>query len=211
MDKQRFNSLMKGLRAAYPNFKLVDTKEGLEMWFQMLNHLKYEELSLAVQKHIATSKYPPSIADILDLANNLEEEKDWSVGWNLVIRAIQNFGQYRELEALEYINKHDELAYKVARNLNFKNICNSFDLNIDRANFRKAYENMAKLERQNNALPGRIKEETHYLKLKKMEELHQQKALDRQHIIDQEEKEEREYQKKLYGEIELSDDYQFIN
>ena len=158
IDKKKFSNLMKGLQAAYPNAKFVDTEAGLEMWYTMLSDLPLENLVAAVQKHISTNKYAPTIAEIREIASNPAPVKDWSEGWGYVLSAVSQFGSYRADEALDYIYEMDPLSYKVLKRLNFKEICMSEDLTVDRANFRMAYENEKKYERENNAVPLQVKQ-----------------------------------------------------
>lgn len=156
IEKNRFNNLMKGLKEAYPNFNMISSKEGLEMWYRMLSDIPYEQLSIAVQKHIATNKYPPSIAEIREHATSPENIIDWSEGWGYVLKALAYYGSYRVGEAMEYLKHKDILTFRVIRRLNFLELCKSEDLNIDRANFRMAYENERKYDRERKAIPQHI-------------------------------------------------------
>lgn len=158
LDKRKFSNLMKGLQAAYPNAKFVDTEAGLDMWYTMLADLPLENITAAVYKHISTNKFAPTIAEIREIAANPAPVKDWSEGWGYVLSAVSNFGVYRVEEAMEYVKLQDILAYKVLKRLNFKEICLSEDLTVDRANFRMAYENERKYERENNAVPLQVKQ-----------------------------------------------------
>ena len=157
MDRGQFTNLMKGLKSAYPNFSFVDSKEGMEMWYTMLKDLDYKLLSVAIQTHIATSKYPPSIAEIREITSAPLEDKDWSEGWELVLKAIRQYGTWRIEEALEFISEQDPLAADIAKRLDFKELCLSENLATDRANFRMAYEKQKEYDAKYEALPPNTK------------------------------------------------------
>ena len=198
------------LEVSFRNFNISDNEVALEIWYENLKDLNVDEFKIAVGQIVATKKFAPTIAEIREIATNLEEKRDWSEGWKLVTRAIQNFGLYRELEALEYVKERDERAYKVLSNLSFKELCMSENIMTDRANFRMAYENTTVIERERNAIPQKIKDGINELiQIKKMPQLPNQEAIDRDYLVLKDEIREEEEFKKLYGDIEISDDEQF--
>lgn len=154
MNKREFTNLIKAVRAAYPNFQMINTQEGMEMWYAMLSDIPLQALSVAFQKHISTSKYPPSIAEIRELATEQKGGiKDWSEGYGLLKRAIKNFGYYREKEAMKWLAEIDPLTRTIVSRLNYQTLCLSEDEMTDRANFRMAYENQQKIQAKQNQLP----------------------------------------------------------
>ena len=153
---EQFAPIFKGLKSAYPNSRALETIEAYKMWHRMLQDLDPEQLNLAIVKHISTSKFPPTIAEIREAAL-LTTQKDWSEGWALVLQAISLYGIYQVEKAYDYIQSRDELAYKVTKRLGFQNICVSEDLTIDRANFRMAYISSEKLETEKAQLPADVK------------------------------------------------------
>lgn len=198
------------LEVSFRNFNISDNEVALEIWYENLKDLNVDEFKIAVKQIVATKKFAPTISEIREIATNLEEKKDWSQGWRTVLKAVQNFGTYRELEALDYIYERDQRAYRVAKSLGFQEICMSENLMTDRANFRMAYENTTNIERERNALPEQLKDEiSHILEMKKMPELPNQEAIDRDYLILKDEMREEKEFKKLYGDIEISDDEQF--
>lgn len=158
MEKQDFAKLIKGLKESYPNFKIVESKEGFDMWFLMLCDIPYPVLSKAVQKHIATNKYPPSIAEIRELATN-SNSGDWSQGWDLVRQSLRKFGYYRSDEAIEWLRSLDPITGEVARRLGYQELCLSENLNVERANFRMAYETTLHRSKLQQQLPPNLQDE----------------------------------------------------
>lgn len=66
------------------------------------------------------------------------------------MKAIGNFGSYREEEALESMS---EITRKAVKKLGFRNICLSENSTADRANFRTIYEQMAENEYTAKQIP----------------------------------------------------------
>ena len=157
MDRMKFIALINGLKASYPNFKIIETQAAMELWYKMLSDIEYDKLSMAIGEHISTEKYPPSIAEIREkaLVNKLIQE-DWSSGWQLVLNAVSKYGIYEAREGMEYIKNNNYLAYEVVNNLGFSNICSSENWNIDRANFRMLYETKQLKENKISVLPKSI-------------------------------------------------------
>ncbi len=156
MDAKKFAALMKGLRSAYPNAKMIDSDEAMKMWYSMLSDLTYEQLSFAVQRHIATCRFAPTIAEIRELAS-VREEKDWSEAWGHVQDAIGRYGYYEPSKMLDYIKARDELAYKIVKSLGVRELCLSDNPTADRANFRMAYESRQKKAAERTALSPNLR------------------------------------------------------
>ncbi|NLW90989.1 MAG: hypothetical protein GXY34_05250 [Syntrophomonadaceae bacterium] len=64
MDKEQFKKFVQTMTDAYPNWDPKTSR--LELWADMLSDLNYFVAMARLKKHIATSKYPPSIAEILN-------------------------------------------------------------------------------------------------------------------------------------------------
>ena len=145
MDRKKFFNIIKGIKSVYPNFG-VKSQEQAEFWYTMLSDLSYEELSIAVQKHISLNKWPPTVADIREQSMTTKEELlTGSDAWGEVQRVIRRYGSYREKEALESL---DPVVRKTVEGIGFKHLCLSESMMVDRAHFLKLYEN--NLERKKN-------------------------------------------------------------
>lgn len=158
-DKKFFLGQMAILEAAYRNFKISDNKATLEVWYQSLKDIDETGLTKAVGTLIATSKFPPTIADIKEAAVE-ENSMDWSDGWALVTKAIRDYGIYRAEEALRYLIDLDYTTYAVVLRLDFNKLCLSENEMADRANFRMAYENVSASNNKNKLLPKGLQNPT---------------------------------------------------
>jgi hypothetical protein len=72
-------SILKHIAAAYPRFEI--TEQRLEVWHEYLQNMPYEQVLAKVKHHIASEKFPPSIAEISVQPRQknefLEELKEW--------------------------------------------------------------------------------------------------------------------------------------
>lgn len=157
-SNQQFINIMNGIRAAYPRFKIADSAEGMELWRSMLSDISYESLSRAVQTHISSNEWPPSIADIRKLATQ-GPVKDWGAGWSLVLKAIRRHGSYGEEGAMQELKEEDNVTWQVVKRLGFRELCYSENIVADRSNFRTMYEQVSENLNFQMQLPERLRRE----------------------------------------------------
>lgn len=152
MTKDEFKILCKGMKAVYPQSTFLPDADAFKVWYSLLQDLDYTIAQAAIQKYILTNKFPPTVADIRECAVLVRtgDKKTWSDGWEEVMKAIRNFGSYREEEALESMS---EITRKAVKKLGFRNICLSENITADRANFRTIYEQMAENEHTAKQIP----------------------------------------------------------
>ena len=157
MNKKEFALFASALRTYYPREKLLPNEQAMELWFNQLQDIPYKLAELTLNTWVATNKWSPSIADIRENATGLTqgEPKDWGEAWREVLRAINIYGSYPELEALESM---DETTKRVVERLGFRNICLSEDIQVDRANFRMIYEQEIQRAKEDAQIPPRLKE-----------------------------------------------------
>lgn len=141
MTFDEFKVLVKGMKAVYtaPNF--LPDADSVKIWFQLLQDLDYKVLSIAIQKYMMTSKFPPTIAELREAASDVKQGEipDWGNGWEQVLKAIHHFGMYRIADAMQ---SFDPLTKQCVERLGFRNICLSENISQDRANFRIIYEQL---------------------------------------------------------------------
>lgn len=98
MNKREFAEVMVIIKAAYPGSNLIPDEMSKNLWFEMLKDLEYDSVLKAVRKHIQTSPFVPTIADI---RRSCEEMKFpvWSREWMRLLngaksRELNEPGQY---------------------------------------------------------------------------------------------------------------------
>lgn len=152
MEREQFKILCKGMKAVYTQATFLPDADAFNIWFALLGDMEYAVLNAAIQKYMLTNKFPPTIADLREIATTISfgEIPDWGEGWEQVLMAIRKFGSYRETEALESM---DEITKTCVKRLGFRNICLSENINQDRANFRMIYEQLTERTRKESVLP----------------------------------------------------------
>lgn len=156
MDKKEFGQFAMALKTYYPREQLLPNEQAMELWYRQLCDIPYNLAEVALNKWVATNKWSPSIADIRRMSLEVKEgsRPDYGEGWEQVMRAIRQYGVYREEEALQSM---DEVTRQCVKQMGFKNICMSENITADRANFRMIFENMAERKRNEAQLPETLR------------------------------------------------------
>ena len=102
MEREQFKVLVKAMKAVYAQPTFIPDQDAFNVWFALLGDLPYKQAELAVQKHMATEKFPPTIADLRAKANEVverpAEEMSELEAWALVRKAIGNSNYHAEEE-----------------------------------------------------------------------------------------------------------------
>ena len=156
INKQEFAIFASALRTYYPKEKLLPNEQAMQLWYNQLQDIPYKVAELTLNKWVATNKWSPSIADIREQATEVTQgaAKDWGEAWQDVLRAIRLYGSYEEDKAL---NSLDETTRRVVKNMGYRNLCFSEEIQVDRANFRMMYERQIERNKQDAQLPPRLK------------------------------------------------------
>lgn len=162
MNKQEFATIASILKKAYGSSQIMPDQESIDVWYGFLKDIDYNVMKVAVSEHIATNKFAPKISELRELTTKITSKDimPWDMAWGTVLAAIRRYGYCREAEALESM---DEATAAIVRRMGYVNICMSQNIEIERANFRMAYENEAKYRNQSNMLPGSVKKEKQLL------------------------------------------------
>jgi len=106
MDGKETIAILTMIKVAYPNAYNDITAEERQclykLWQQAFQEIPYSLLNQAVSQHIATSKFPPTIADINDLLDRIEQQ---------AYNALKD--HYRQLKENEEAERYGETAYQV--------------------------------------------------------------------------------------------------
>lgn len=151
MKFDEFKILVKGLKAVYCEPWFLPDAEAIKTWYGLLGDLDYMVLNAAVQKYMLTHRENPKPADLRDMATSVSngDDADWGKAWETVLKAIRNFGIYNEMAALK---SFDELTRATVRRLGFKELCRSENIAVDRANFRKIYNQLSEQKHDTDVL-----------------------------------------------------------
>jgi len=149
MTKGEIAKLLAVLAAAYPKFEVDDVK--VQVWYEMLGDLEYSVVNIAIKKLIMQNTFPPAIAEVRKAAIEISSPMGFTAAeaWGEVIRAIRDYGYYREKEAMASMSP---ITAQVVRYLGWREICLSEEPEILRAHFLKMYDQVAAREQEKQLL-----------------------------------------------------------
>lgn len=153
MTKDEFKILAKGMKAVYTYPSFLPDANALEIWYQLLKDLPYNACNVAIQKYMMTESKMPTPADIRNLCTSVVvgDKPIWSDGWEEVIMAIRRYGSYNEEKALAEMS---DITKQCVKRLGYQNLCRSESIEVDRANFRMIFEQIANREHEKAKLPS---------------------------------------------------------
>lgn len=157
MDREVFVKCMRFLEVAYSGkLNITSDPEQLRVYYGMLGDLPEQVLMQTIQKIVATSKWPPTIADIREVAAEtiLPTSTKWFDAWETVQKAIRYCGMTDECGAYE---RMDELTSRAVRSMGWRNLCMSDNPVADRAHFQRIYEGLEKQQKENAAIPEALR------------------------------------------------------
>lgn len=149
MTKGEVAKLLVVLAASYPKFEVDDVK--VQVWYEMLGDLDYDVANIAIKKIIMLNTFPPAIAEVRKAAIEISSPRGLTAAeaWGEVIRAIRDYGYYREKEAMASMSP---ITAQVVRYLGWREICLSEEPEILRAHFLKMYDQVAAREQKKQLL-----------------------------------------------------------
>lgn len=157
MTYQTWIQIVKLMKSIWTRDDFLNDEYSVKAWFFHLQDISAEEVKAAVDKLIATSRFPPSVADIRQEVVELHEAStDWGEAWNEVMKAVGRYGYTQSEEAIESMNPMTKEAVK---RLGWKQICESDSSGKTalRANFRMIYEQIQKKKREESQMPEELK------------------------------------------------------
>lgn len=141
MEVKEFAVFVDRLKTAFPKDNLLSTPDQMEWWYDLLKELPYQTAMLALKKYALSNKFPPTIAELMEIAANLAAERlpDSDEAWGEVTRAVRRYGYMNELKALESLS---ETVRKTVERIGYQSICQSpcDQINTFRAQFKGFYE-----------------------------------------------------------------------
>lgn len=157
MNKTEFGKFAMALKTYFPRETLLPNEQAMELWYHQLNDIPYDVAEAGLNKWVATNKWSPTIADIREMALDLQvgEAPNWGEGWEQVQRAIRRYGSYDQQKALDSM---DEITRQAVRNIGWNNLCFSENVAADRANFRMIYEQLAERKRKEAQMPDSLRQ-----------------------------------------------------
>lgn len=155
MERNEFSVLVKAMKAVYSDPKFITDKDAFNVWYEILKDIPYELCHAAIYKYMATSKFPPTIADIRQIATEMAAPESLNEGeaWALVYRAICN-SAYHAREEFEKLPIECQKAVgnpailKEWANLNINEVNT-----VIQSNFMRSYKVESKRTQEYQQLP----------------------------------------------------------
>lgn len=164
MTEKETAKIMAVLKVAYPRYyqglSVEEAKQAVALWTSMLIDYQYELVSKAVKALIATEKFPPTVADVIEKINLVTSKPQLSEieAWGLVKKAIRNstYHSEEEFNALpqsvqDAIGNHGALReWAMSEEEGSETVIAS--------NFMRSYRTKSKQTKELKALPSDVKE-----------------------------------------------------
>lgn len=155
MDREKFLVLIKALKSAYTRDNFLPDDKAIQLWYAMLKDIPYEVLNIAIQRHIMTSPFQPTIADLRILSAEIVngESADWTKAWGHVVEVVSTYGLANGVEGVSKLTEEEREAVK---RVGYWAICTSENIGVERANFRAAYETIVASRKKELATSPRL-------------------------------------------------------
>ena len=105
MTKEQFKILVKAMKAVYTQPTFIPDQDAFDVWYSMLKDLDYAVASWAIQMHMQTEEYPPTVSGIrkqsVKITENAENDLNETEAWSFVLKAIRRSTYYSEEEFLK--------------------------------------------------------------------------------------------------------------
>lgn len=154
MQPAEIAKLLTVIAANYPTFTVDEIKHSL--WLDMLADVDYPTANMAVRRHIATSRFAPTVAEIREQAMiaSGHEEVTATEAWGELMQAVRHHGYYHEREALAEMNPETR---RVVERITWREVNMCENLDVLRGQFLRMYETMAGRSRREALCPPAIR------------------------------------------------------
>lgn len=169
MDREQFKTLVKGMKAIYSQPTFIPDQEAFNMWFALMGDLPYEVCNVAIQKYMLTNKFPPTVAEIREIAANVVggDPMTWGESWERALNAVRRYGSYNQAAALDSL---DPLTRKCVDSIGYMQLCMSENIMVERAHFQKIFDVFQRREQTERQMPLGLQEAISRLQIKSMDE-----------------------------------------
>lgn len=134
--------------------------ERTQVYWDMLKDLEFDVAMVGGKRIIATLENPflpmPAVFRNAALEVTGSETLPWPEAYEQVLRAVRNFGVHRGEQAIESLTPINRAALKALGG--FRAFCVNEENDINRAQFRMAYEALAKREMMDAKTPQKLKD-----------------------------------------------------
>lgn len=156
MNKKEFATIVAFLEGVYKDFHISGNKVSMEMWFECLRDLDYSATQAGLKKHIMTSKWQPTIAEIRKSVADITNPAILSntEAWGEVTKAIKKFGSWDQDRALNSLSTHTRTTVE---SFGWDRLCGAENVDVVRGQFLKMYDSFTIREKEKALLPEDFK------------------------------------------------------
>lgn len=165
MTKQEFATFAMAMRTYFPKEQILPNQQAMELWYREISDLAYPVVEASLRKWVATNKWSPSIAEIREMAANIQngDPLSWGESWERALTAVRRFGSYNQGEAMASL---DPLTKKCVESIGFMTLCMSENIMVERAHFQKIFEVYQKREQANKQIAPALQQTIAALQIK---------------------------------------------
>ncbi len=159
MTVDEFAKLADAIKTYFPRDNMLPTDESMELWFDMLNDLDYRSAYASLKKHVATNRFPPTIADIREGATDFSEPKELNEmeAWSLVYKAICN-STYNSVSEFEKLPPLVQKAVGLPDSLREWAMTENLNHEVVMSNFQRAYKVELKRHEELQKMPQNVRQ-----------------------------------------------------
>lgn len=163
VSKQEMSQIMDILKTAYPRYYINSTKEevinAINLWCEMFSDTDLQTLAVAVKSVIATSEYPPTIADVRKQIYNISNNEITAIeAWKEAYDMISS-GLYMTDDIFQEASPQVKKFFGSAKQLREIAQIDVETINtVTRGQFLKQYEILNTREKEKAMLPESIRD-----------------------------------------------------
>ena len=160
VTREEFKVIAATIKAAYQRENFMDSQRVFDLWYSQLQDIDAETLRRAASAYIMSNHFPPTIADIRQMAFDLTAPADDIAAeeWSKLMRAL---GYAGSPEAADHWHALPETTKEIVGSyfefIQWANMPTVDLMSVQRPMFIKRYEEKTKQKRQAGPLPGQLR------------------------------------------------------
>lgn len=156
MTFKEFGYIADAIKTYFPRDNVLPTEHAMSLWYDGLKDLPYQIVNIALKKYMQTNKFSPTIADIREQAeqlnqNNHKTDLNENEAWTLVLKAIQRSGYYSE-EEFAKLPKIIQRTIGSSSRLREMALDEKFNHGVESSNFQNKFRTEQQKEREKQKL-----------------------------------------------------------
>ena len=161
MNEKEFVIIANALKSVYTQNNFLADNNAMDIWFSLLKDLDYKAVQAAVQTHIMTDSFPPTIASIRKAVANLTEPKEINEmqAWALVSDALRD-STYHATERFNALPESVQKAVGSPEILRAWALSENFNENVAQSHFISTYRVILQRKTKELSLPPSMRIET---------------------------------------------------